>query len=408
LGGFRLSTLDLRRHSVLVMHFRHDLSRRKDARLCIDVPEREVFMTRLAGFVATAAMLASPAFADRRDIDAKHVLIYREQGRFGGWPANHGLWNWGDEILVGFTEATFKPRDNGHATDLTQPFFDRQARSLDGGLTWTVESRRSRTPTQSGSPAQRLSTPLNFTHPDFALMFRFGDNSVGPSWFYYSTSRGKQWKGPFLFPSLGQKGIAARTDYITVDSNSCIAFATAPKSNGREGRPLCSRTDDGGISWTFISFISPEPEGYAIMPSTVRLSPTILLTAIRRKEGGAGWIETHISDDNGVTWRFRNRVVESTGVGSNPASLIRLRDGRLCLTYGYRGKPYGIRARISSDGGRSWSKDLHLRSDGSSTDLGYTRSVQRSDGKIVTVYYFNGPAGRERTIEATIWEPGEH
>jgi hypothetical protein len=40
-------------------------------------------------------------------------------------------------------------------------------------------------------------------------------------------------------------------------------------------------------------------------------------------------------------------------------------------------------------------------------DLGYPRTVQRSDGKIVTVYYFNEAANKERYIAATIWDPGE-
>ncbi len=30
--------------------------------------------------------------------------------------------------------------------------------------------------------------------------------------------------------------------------------------------------------------------------------------------------------------------------------MIKLRDGRLCLTYGYRAAPFGIRARLSEDG----------------------------------------------------------
>jgi hypothetical protein len=33
----------------------------------------------------------------------EHVTVYHRQGRFGGWPANHGIWSWGDEILVGFS-----------------------------------------------------------------------------------------------------------------------------------------------------------------------------------------------------------------------------------------------------------------------------------------------------------------
>ena len=33
----------------------------------------------------------------------EHVDVYRKPGRFGGWPANHGIWSWGQEIFVGFS-----------------------------------------------------------------------------------------------------------------------------------------------------------------------------------------------------------------------------------------------------------------------------------------------------------------
>jgi len=46
-----------------------------------------------------------------------------------------------------------------------------------------------------------------------------------------------------------------------------------------------------------------------------------------------------------------------------------------------------------------------LRDDALNGDLGYPRSVQRPDGKMLTVYYFNGPKDEDRAIEATIWEP---
>lgn len=47
-----------------------------------------------------------------------------------------------------------------------------------------------------------------------------------------------------------------------------------------------------------------------------------------------------------------------------------------------------------------------LREDGAAWDLGYTRTVQRRDGKLVTVYYFNTRVGAERFIAATTWAPG--
>jgi hypothetical protein len=39
-------------------------------------------------------------------------------------------------------------------------------------------------------------------------------------------------------------------------------------------------------------------------------------------------------------------------------------------------------------------------------DLGYPRTVQRPDGKLVTIYYFNDRPDTERYIAATIWDPG--
>jgi hypothetical protein len=86
--------------------------------------------------------------------------------------------------------------------------------------------------------------------------------------------------------------------------------------------------------------------------------------------------------------------------------MIRLKDGRIALTYGYRLEPYGIRAQISADSGRTWTQPIILRDDGVEWDLGYPRTVQRTDGKIVTAYYFNDKTQKERYIAATIWDPG--
>lgn len=85
--------------------------------------------------------------------------------------------------------------------------------------------------------------------------------------------------------------------------------------------------------------------------------------------------------------------------------MIRLADGRLCLTYGYRAEPFGIRARLSDDNGLTWGDEIGIRNDGGGRDIGYPRSVQRKDGQIVTVYYFHDAPLSERYIAATIWQP---
>jgi hypothetical protein len=152
--------------------------------------------------------------------------------------------------------------------------------------------------------------------------------------------------------------------------------------------------------------MAPEPKGYAIMPSTVRVGEKGLLSAIRYRDAndGKSWLDTYFSPDDGAHWQFRSQPVQSTGEG-NPAAMLRLADGRMCITYGMRAKPYGMRAKLSKDEGRSWGKEIVLRDDGGGRDLGYPRSVQRPDGKIVTVYYFNHDHKETRYIVATIWDP---
>jgi predicted neuraminidase len=349
-------------------------------------------------------------------------MVYHEPGRFGGWPANHGIWSWGNEILVGFSAGTYKDLGpNLHAIDRDKPEEHLLARSCDGGLTWQIENPSAKgtlVPAGKalhGTPPQGLEEEswrdcpggIDFTHPDFAMTIRMSDKDTGLSRFYYSTDRGRNWEGPFRLPLFGQKGIAARTDYLVKGTHDCMLFLTAAKQDNKEGRVICVRTTDGGKTWAFASYIGPEPTGYAIMPSTVRLLPTEILATIRCRDESGSWIDAYLSRDNGDSWTYLHRPVPDTGEG-NPPALIRLHDGRLCLTYGYRAAPWGIYGRLSDDGGRTWSDPIALREDGGGRDIGYPRSVERPDGKVVTVYYFwDQKTGPERYIAATIWDPGK-
>jgi hypothetical protein len=349
----------------------------------------------------------------------RHVKVYAEPGRFGGWPANHGIWSWDDEILVGFSAGYFK--DNGperHAIDHNRPEEHLLARSHDGGESWVIENPAAQgalipagealhgvtPPGLQERPWQECPGGIDFTHPDFALTARMTSAHAGPARFSCSTDRGRTWQGPFRLPLFGQEGIAARTDYVVNGPRDCMLFLTAAKPNRREGRPFCAHTTDGGRTWELLSWIAGEPEGYAIMPSTVRLGAAELLTAIRRRERPTAWIETYRSLDNGKSWRLDTVPAPDLGAG-NPASMIRLADGRICLSYGCRAAPYAMRARLSSDGGHSWSPEITLRDDGGGQDVGYPRSVQRADGRVVTVYYFHDEPQGDRYIAATIWDP---
>ena len=69
--------------------------------------------------------------------------------------------------------------------------------------------------------------------------------------------------------------------------------------------------------------------------------------------------------------------------------------------------------RFSEDEGKSWGNEITLRSgDGATKDVGYPRMVQRPDGKLVVIYYWNNAlqkgADPYRYIAATIVDPNAY
>jgi hypothetical protein len=79
----------------------------------------------------------------------------------------------------------------------------------------------------------------------------------------------------------------------------------------------------------------------------------------------------------------------------HPGQLLKLADGRLLCTYGRRVSPFGIRAALSDDGGRSWltEEEIIIRDDLPNGDLGYPTSVEYTPGRLFCNYYGQEPDG---------------
>jgi hypothetical protein len=346
-----------------------------------------------------------------------NVIVYKEPDRFCGWPANHGIWAWGDEILVGFERAHYQAHDQEHSIRRDLPSEMRFTRSLDGGETWRLEDQvfwtmqRPSAITSGREAAIPLRDPIDFAHPDFAL------KALGNK-FMISYDRGKNWHGPFALPTFG-KELTARTDYTVEGAESCLVFLAAvePAVQAKiKDRAFCIHTGDGGMSFQMRGYLTGEPINVrSVMPSTVRGSQGQLISALRRRhdtEGDNGlvqncWIDLYQSRDDGYTWEFLSKAADAGEHNGNPPSLVRLSDGRLCVAYGVRRAPFGIRAKISTDEGRTWGEEIPLRTDARTWDIGYPRMVQRSDGKLFTCYYYTTEANPEQHIAASIWDPNQ-
>jgi hypothetical protein len=363
------------------------------------------------GSLFLSAVLSPPAvsvLASPQASAAQHVIVYYEKDRFGGWPANSGIWCWGDEIAVGFVKTWFKHNPDEHSRDPDKPIESALARSLDGGVTWTIESFE-----LPGGSAQPPPGGIDFTHPDFALRVR---DDV----FFYSYDRGLRWRGPFAFPDFEVGGeLTARTDYIVNSASDCLIFLSyRDKKMEPEipDRAFAVRTRDGGKTFALVGWMSGDepPVTRAVMPATVRAPNGTLVTTLRRRydlesdyRNDLNWIDVFVSRDDAETWNFTSRLAHTdhTGHNGNPPSLVRMPDGRLVAAYAVRSNPFGVRARVSSDNGLTWGPELVLRDDARTWDIGYCRSVVRGDGRIVTVYYYATADHFENHIAATIWSP---
>jgi len=150
---------------------------------------------------------------------------------------------------------------------------------------------------------------------------------------------------------------------------------------------VCESLDDGQ-SWQWLGSI-PKREGDDASRGyhelhMVEASDGSLVAHIRN-HNASNALETlqTESSDGGKTWTEPHSI----GVWGMPSHLLRLRDGRLLMTYGHRRAPFGNQARISADSGKTWGDAVVLSKDGIGGDLGYPSTVELADGTLLTVWY---------------------
>lgn len=218
------------------------------------------------------------------------------------------------------------------------------------------------------------------------------------TWVYRSGDGGSRWRKIGEFPDSGQlhQYIPFGDICITEDGLLCAsAYVMDEAQNQRHA--FLFRSADDGHTWGDIRTINPQGDETAV----IHLGQGNWLAASR--EEADQHLELLISHDNGYNWSKGGAL---TKPGQVTGHLLRLRDGRILLSYGNRIEgEFGVEARISEDGGSSWASPLRL-ADMPMLDGGYPSSIQRADDKIVTAFYAAHPQDgpNQYEMDVVIWE----
>lgn len=371
-------------------------------------------------------LLLLPLAALAADFD--HIVIQRDETQYYITPWLARLPN--GELVLSVREAHRRRRDQmGHVDPTARGVL---LRSRDGGRTWGEKTviddetyRFSQTedvPIAPLSDGSILANLYSWSVAPFPYGFAFEDLQKGPGAvagrqpFTYtfeglstrrSSDGGRTWSPRQAVRIDGLPPVAARVPAVeTPDHTLLLPVYGTLERNGRQYISWLIRSRDMGRTWGEPSEMAREVTGGLSFgePCLLRKKDGGLLAMLRTE----GDLFQTSSEDGGKTW---SKPAKS-GMWGWPAHLLELRDGRILCTYGHRRAPFGVRAVVSRDGGRTWdvAHEMVLRADGGSGDLGYPSSLEFEGGRVLTVYWMNhekaGDAASEvRYVGGTFYRP---
>lgn len=217
-----------------------------------------------------------------------------------------------------------------------------------------------------------------------------------------SQDGGKTWSQKIRVPVSAPHGPIRRAD------GSFLYLGRgfySPDPGYLQGRLYAAESLDGGHHWQRLGEV-PLPPDIAperiCEPHAVELPDGTLLCAFRVNRLDAGTdntIFTTFSQDDGRTWS----IPQPTGFQGAPPHLLLHSSGALVMSYSRRTAPFGQRARISHDGGRTWGEELVISQEAPDWDLGYPSTVELSDGSLFTTYYQKFPGDSYPSVLSTHW-----
>ena len=149
-----------------------------------------------------------------QSISEHNVVVYQEPGRYAAWPANHGIWSWGNER----SWSDFNPDISSGTPRTFTPSITTAPLRTYWRVAWMAGRHGQSKSIPTCSPLRERKKPgipiepggkhdvdcpggIDFLNPAFILTARFSDADTGPTRFYHSMNRGGTWEGPYpTFP----------------------------------------------------------------------------------------------------------------------------------------------------------------------------------------------------------------
>ncbi|HRE84438.1 MAG TPA: sialidase family protein [Opitutaceae bacterium] len=160
---------------------------------------------------------------------------------------------------------------------------------------------------------------------------------------------------------------------------------------------------DDGHTWTFLSPLparpGDNPNDYHEFHGVQASNGTIVVQIRSHADESNRQMLQTLSTDGGRTWS----VPRTLGIFGYPPHLMRLRDGRLLVSYDHRRAPYGVQARVSTDAGTTWSEPLAITSNAVKLDQGYPSTVELGNGQLLTVWYEIPPGAKKAVLKQARW-----
>lgn len=304
-----------------------------------------------------------------------------------------------------------------------------QVRSRDGGATWTREPALLYAHALGGSQDPCLlqlrdgtllcaSYGWAFVKPEIVPKLRAPVFEVVPGvvflggYLLRSDDGGRGWQGPLYPPHIEPE---LNHD---LHGHPLPAYNRGALYEGREGKIfwVVAATDtvqprkktsnhlllsaDQGITWRYAAPVAVDPK-IAFNEASVYETPRGDVVAFLRTAGFDDHAVIVRSTDGGKTfgpWL-------DMGFQGHPLQATRLPDSRVLLVYGYRHKPYGVRARVLNAECTDYATapEFVIRDDGGTADLGYPWAATLEGRRVLVVYYFNR-AGGPRHIAGSVLE----